>query len=166
MSWQQTTVAAAAALLVMAAQTAIADESGSFRSLRSYQHHCTTVDHGETTFIGGPIKGTGTIIESSGGPFVEGANSVFECVVLSRSGPTGILLEGPCADTDSAGDFLYSRAVRKQGDVSVDGGGEGVWELLGGTGAYAGITGSCSYRTQYLEGDLAVALADCTWSKS
>ena len=60
-------------------------------------------------------------------------------------------MQAPCVDTDTSGDILYSRAVRGEGDVSAGGGGPGVWELLGGTGKYAGVTGTCSYETEYLE---------------
>ena len=107
-----------------------------------------------------------TIIESSGGPFAAGAHSVSECLVFSRSADGGISLEAPCTDTDVSGDIMYTHAVRKQGDVTVGGGGEGVWELLGGTGAYRNITGSCSYDTEYIEGGFVVVLADCAWSRS
>ena len=112
------------------------------------------------------LNGTRTIIESSGGPFAAGAHSVSECLVFSRSADGGISLEAPCTDTDVSGDIMYTHAVRKQGDVTVGGGGEGVWELLGGTGAYRNITGSCSYDTEYIEGGFVVVLADCAWSRS
>ena len=165
MALRLTTVAAFVAVILTVAPAAFAQESGSFRSLRSYQHTYITVDHGDRTFTGGMLNGTRTIIESSGGPFAAGAHSVSQCLVFSRSADGGISLEAPCTDTDVAGDIMYTRAVRKQGDVTV-GGGEGVWELLGGTGAYRNITGSCSYDTEYIEGGFTVILADCAWSRS
>ena len=165
MSLRLTTVAAFVAVILTVAPAAFAQESGSFRSLRSYQHTYITVDHGDRTFTGGMLNGTRTIIESSGGPFAAGAHSVSQCLVFSRSADGGISLEAPCTDTDVSGDIMYTRAVRKQGDVTVGGGGEGVWELLGGTGAYRNITGSCSYDTEYIEGAFAVILADCAWSR-
>ena len=165
MALRLTTVAAFVSVILTVAPAAFAQESGSFRSLRSYQHTYITVDHGDRTFTGGMLNGTRTIIESSGGPFAAGAHSVSQCLVFSRSADGGISLEAPCTDTDVAGDIMYTRAVRKQGDVTV-GGGEGVWELLGGTGAYRNITGSCSYDTEYIEGGFTVILADCAWSRS
>ena len=156
----------AAMMMTVMAQAAMADESGTFRSLRSYHHDYTTIDHGGRTFTGGMITGTGTVIESSGGPFMEGSNRYSECLVFSSSVDGSLsLLEAPCADTDASGDILYSRAVRKEGEVVAGGGGPGVWELLGGTGKYAGVTGTCSYETEYLE-DVLVTIADCTWSKA
>ena len=150
---------------MMAAQAAFAEESGTYRALRSFHHDYITIDHGERTFTGGVLTGTRTITESSGGPFVVGANSYTECLVFSSSADDGISLQAPCVDTDTAGDVMHTRAVRNEGTVGT-GGGQGVWELLGGTGKYAGITGTCSYRTEYLEGGVAVVHADCTWSKA
>ena len=160
-----TVTALAVTLTMMAAQAVVAEESGSYRSLRSYRHDYITVDHGGRTFTGGTLKGTMTIIESSGGPFVEGANSYSECLGFSRNSVDGIYVEAPCTDTDTSGDLMYTRAVRNEGDIGVVGG-EGVWELLGGTGNYEGIAGSCSYRIEYLQGGVAVVHADCTWRRS
>lgn len=42
--------------------------------------------------------------------------------------------------------------------------GGGRWELRGGTGRYEGITGRCTYQTQYLEGGRVVAAGTCEWS--
>ena len=58
MSWKSV---AAAAVLVLAAHTAVADESGTFQMLRSYQHSYITVDHGSHSFTGGILRGTNTI---------------------------------------------------------------------------------------------------------
>ena len=160
-----TVTALAVTLTMMAAQAVVAEESGSYRSLRSYRHDYITVDHGGQTFTGGTLKGTRTIIESSGGPFVEGANSYTECLVFSRNSVDDIYVEAPCTDTDTSGDLMYTRAVRNTGDIGVVGG-EGVWELLGGTGNYEGIAGSCSYRIEYLQDEVAVVHADCTWRRS
>ena len=73
----------AATTMMMAAQAAMADDSGTFRSLRSYHYDYLTIDHDERTFTGGVITGTGTVIESSGGPFMEGTNRYSECLVFS-----------------------------------------------------------------------------------
>lgn len=159
-------VALAAALLLMKAQTTFAD-SGSFRSVRSYHHEYITIDHGTESFTGGILRGTKTIVDSSGGPFVAGANSYVVCLAFSRATNDGIALQAPCTSTDADGDTLYSRAIRRVGDVTVGGGGGvGTRELLGGTGKYEGITGSCSYTTEYLEGQRVAVLSDCTWSRS
>ena len=156
----------AAMIALMAAQFAWADESGTYRAVRSFHNDYITIDHGGQTFTGGMLTGTRTIIESSGGPFVEGANSYTECLVFSSSSDDGISLQAPCVDTDADGDLMYTRAVRGEGTVGAGGGGQGVWELLGGTGKYEGVTGTGTYRTEYLEGGVAVVIAECTWSKA
>ena len=166
MSKRTTVVAVAAALLAMAAHTAAADESGSFFMVRSYEHSYITVDHADESYTGGILRGTQTILDSSGGPFVDGMNSTSDCLVFSRSSDAGIALEAPCENTDGDGDVLYSTALREQGTVVTGGGGPGRWELRGGTGKYQGITGICEYHTEYLPGNRVVTAGECTWSKS
>lgn len=83
---------ALAAAFALAAQAAVADDSGTHRSIGSYVREYITVDHGAETFTGGILRG--------------------------------------------------------------------------GTGKYEGITGSCSYVTEYLEGARVVVIGDCSWSRS
>ena len=166
MSLRKTTIAAlAAAVVIAAASTATAQESGTYRSVSSFLHGYVTVEHDGETYVGGPLKGTMTIVESSGGPFVVGANTIAECVVFSRNRADGLLIEAPCVFMGAGDDVLHTYAIRKEGTLAVGGGGEGTWELRGGTGKYARITGSCSYRTEYLKGDRVVVSSDCTWSR-
>ena len=160
------TIVAAAAVLLVAAYTASADESGTFFMLRSYEHSYITVEHSDESYTGGILHGTQTIFDSSGGPFADGMNSTSDCLVFSRSSDAGIALEAPCVNTDVDGDILYTTAIREHGTVGTGGGGAGRWELRGGTGKYQGITGSCDYQTQYLEGNRAVTAGVCTWSRA
>ena len=39
-------------------------------------------------------------------------------------------------------------------------------DLVGGTGKYAAISGTCEYDVDYLEGKWLVLMADCTWHRS
>jgi len=158
--------AAAVTLLIVMPHTAAADESGSFSIIRSSQHMYITIEHSDATYTGGILKGTQTIIGSSGGPFVDGMLSTMECLVYSRRGDDGIVLEASCVGSDHDGDLWYSTGLREAGTVGTGGGGAGRWDLRGGTGKYEGITGSCPYEAQYLPGDWAVATGECTWSKS
>ena len=160
-----TMVMAAVALLTVVVRTAAADESGSFLMIRSFQHSYITIEHSDATYTGGILKGTQTIIGSSGGPFVDRMLSTVECLVYSRSADDGIALEAPCVGSDLDGDFLYSTALRDAGTVGT-GGGSGRWDLRGGTGKYQGLTGSCPYKTQCLSDDWVVTTGECTWSTS
>ena len=156
----------AAALMVLVVQAASAQESGSFQESRSYRHGYISIEHGGVTYTGGAATGTKTIIQSSGGPFVVGASSVTQCLAFSTVTGDGLRLEAPCVDTDTSGDALYAYAFREQGSLAAGGGGDGWWELRGGTGKYEGITGNCTYRTEYLDGSLLVSLTACDWSRS
>ena len=89
-AWRKAAGAVAAAALLMAAQTAAADESGTFRMLRSYRHSYVTIDHGVESFTGGTLQGTYSIIASSGAPFVDGVHGRSECLVYSRTAADGI----------------------------------------------------------------------------
>ena len=85
-----TMVGAAVAMLLLVAHTAAADESGSFFMLRSYQSSYVTIEHSDATYTGGILRGTQTILDSSGGPFADGMHSTSECLVFSRSSDGGI----------------------------------------------------------------------------
>ncbi|MDE0023343.1 MAG: hypothetical protein OXP69_02910 [Spirochaetaceae bacterium] len=152
-------------VLVLGAHTAVADEGGTFFMVRSYQHSYITVEHSDESYTGGILRGTQTVLDSSGGPFADSMNSTLECLVFSRSSDAGLTLEAPCVGADLDGDLLYTTAVRGHGTVGT-GGGAGRWEIRGGTGKYAGITGICDYDTQYLANDQVVTTGECTWSKS
>jgi hypothetical protein len=72
-------------------------------------------------------------------------------------------LESPCILTDKAGDKLYCMSKRKAGDMIA--GGEGRQEYFGGTGKFAGISGGCSYRTDYVSPTQAVSRQKCQWQR-
>ena len=148
-------------------QGAAADEatSGSFHYLNSFTRDYTTFEHAGRTLIGGPLHGTVTVTESSGGPFVEGESGLVACLVYAKRSDAGLDLEAPCTHTYPSGDQWYVLATRKAGDTESGGGGQGRRELLGGTGKYAGVTGSCTYTTSYLEENRSVSRSHCEWRK-
>ena len=150
------------ALLLAIPQAALA-ESGTFEAISSFTTHYITFEHGEETVIGGPIGGTQTISASSGGPFTVGDSRNFECLVFVKKTARGIDNESPCTSTDSSQDKMFTLSRRKAGDM--DSGGQGRSEIQGGTGKYAGITGSCIYRTTYLPGNWATSITKCEWQK-
>ena len=49
--------------------------------------------------------------------------------------------------------------------MATGGGGEGRWQLMGGTGKYAGVTGTCTYDTSYLTQDRVVTEGECAWER-
>lgn len=138
-------------------------ESGTYEQVGSFTSRFITFEHGEETIIGGPIEGARIISASSGGPFTVGESSTIQCLVVVKKTARGIDNESPCTVTDSSQDKLFTVARRRAGDM--DTGGQGKQEILGGTGKYAGITGSCTYRTTYLPGNWATSMAKCEWQR-
>ena len=87
------------------------------------------------------------------------------CMIYSKRSEVGLELEGPCVMTNAAGEKLFTLSKRTLGGIGAGQGGEGRWQLLGGTGKFAGITGSCSYETEYLEDDWLVTVGECEWER-
>ena len=82
-------------------------------------------------------------------------------VYIKRS-EAGFDLEMPCETTAPSGDKWYTLSKRSEGDVEAGSGGPGTMEILGGTGAYEGIGGRCTYDVDYLPDNWVVMIADCT----
>ncbi len=160
--------AAAVLTFVMGAACAAplaAGESGDFKLFTSAVHDYTVLEHAGRTITGGPLEGAATVVETSGGPFAEGADYRMTCLVYAKKSGDGLDLEAPCALTDADGDSWYVIAERRAGDVEVGGGGRGVQRIVGGDGKYADATGSCRYATDYLPDDWLVVVSDCEWRK-
>lgn len=166
MIFNRTIAMAMAATVALAAQAAGAEKSGSFTSITSLQHDYSAVEHPDGTIFGGPIEGTSTVVESSGGPFAADGHSLVKCVAYGKRSAAGLDIETACTTTGPGADRLYMVSKRRTGDVEAGGGGEGSIELLGGTGRYAGVTGRCAYETDYLAGNRAITMARCTWQQS
>ena len=153
----------AAAGFVFGAPTALAEESGAFRVLVSQVWDYTTIDHAGAKVTGGAATGTATVIRTSREPFAEGAHGLVTCVVLVRTSDAGIDVESPCTITEASGDSWFILSKRTAGDIQEGGG--GTFDLLGGTGKFAGVSGSCPYDVEYLPGNHLVATSDCTWQR-
>ena len=165
-SYRGMAAAAFAAMAIpCAAQTAMADESGSFTALTSLVTDYTMIEHPGGSIVGGASAGTNTVLESSGGPFAAGEHSHVTCVVYGKRSAAGLELEAACTSTTTAGDKFYSVSKRSAGGVEEGAGGAGSLELLGGTGRFAGMTGACTYRTSYLAESRVVTMSDCTWRR-
>ncbi|MDE2911594.1 MAG: hypothetical protein OXL68_01535 [Paracoccaceae bacterium] len=158
-------LAVASAGLASTAGVAVAEE-GSFRLLLSLVRDFTTFEHAGDLVTGGALEGTSTILESSGDPFVEGTDSKVACIALVRASKAGIDLEAPCTITDGEGDHMYVLAKRRSGTIEGGGGGDGRYEIMGGTGKFADVRGNCPYDTEYLKDSLhLVTRTKCTWHR-
>ena len=107
---------------LVAVPTAVAEESGSFTMLHSYERNYTVIEHAGGQVTGGSLTGTSTVLQSSGAPFVKGSVSAANCIVFVRMTEAGIDLEAPCTTTDTDGDSLFFVSRRTAGDIQ-DGGG-------------------------------------------
>lgn len=152
---------------LLAGVAAVAEESNSFRSLGSFNRDYTTIEHAGGKVTGGSLTGTITVTESSGEPFRVGHSSLIACVVYSNVPDEGAPdIEASCTSTDAAQNRQYMIATRRSGDMGDSGGGDGRLELLGGTGIFAGISGSCTYTTEYLSDSWHVSDSKCTWQRT
>ena len=115
----------AGAAMLGAAHIATAEESGSLRLIRTYVQDYTTIEHGDARYTGGPLQGSVTVLESSGGPFVAGTHQRITCVVFAKSTEAGIDLDAPCTMTAPSGDTWYTHSKRRAGNVEAGGGGPG-----------------------------------------
>ena len=156
---------ATVAVFLGTAPTLTADEGGTFSVLRSYVRDHSTLEHAAGTISAGTLEGTVTTLASSGEPFTEGEHSLVRCVYYARSTAEGVSLEAPCTTTDESGNRWYTLSQRSVGDTATGGGGEGRWELMGGTGKYASVTGTCTYNTSYLTQDRVVTEGKCAWQR-
>ena len=147
------------------APTLAADEGGTFSVIRSYVRDHATLEHAQGTISAGTLEGTVTTHASSGEPFTQGEHSLIRCVFYAKSTAEGVSLEAPCTTTDASGDRWYTLSHRSAGDIAAGGGGEGRWQLMGGTGKYAGVTGTCTYDTSYLTEDRVVTVGTCAWER-
>ena len=160
------TVALVAAMgILCAAPSAFAQESGSFSAIATYVRDFTSIEHTDGVYFGGSLEGSATTLASSGEPFVVGGHSLSTCVVLGKRSAAGLDLQSACTLTSPSGDTLYLTAERRAGDVEAGGGGQGELELVGGTGVYAGLAGTCAYQTDYLANNQVVTTTDCTWHR-
>ena len=153
---------------VCAAQMTSADhhvKSGTYEFVGSYVTDYTAVEQSGQTVIGGPGRGTITIVKSSGGPWAEGSSATQVFVVHIKKSDAGMDLEASGAQTDSSGDKSFWVAKRTAGDTAVGGGGAGHQQITGGTGKYEGVSGTCEYTVDFLADKRVTALGTCRWQR-
>lgn len=142
----------------------LAQDAGTFRAgfvlLSDYAH---LESHGGTRASAGPLEGGGFILESSGAPWDAGATGRVSCVAFVRTDADGTDLTGYCNMTDTGGDTWFGQTRRSEFNPS--GGGDGVVEILGGTGKYAGIKGSCPYTVGALPDRWLTVISTCAWKR-
>ena len=153
------------AVAVCATKPVGAQESGTFTVIGTFDHNYARLEFGDVEYVAGQARGTGTIVEATGGLFEPGQHGDMICLVHGTRTAAGFDLKAPCTWAEAQDASLYMLAVRRAGDVEAGGGGEGSFELLGGTGRFDGVGGTCGYETDYLAGERFVTIARCAWEK-
>ena len=153
-------------MFLTACQITFADQ-GSFESVlggSAINLYSIDIENGKAT--AGQLTGTTTITQSSGELFIIGEHSTFDCALLLQNTTSLTNLIGYCTMADIAtGDQLFMNNNRSVGDTDAGSGGTGVSEIVGGTGKYTGVKGSCTYTVTYLPGSRVAAINKCKWSK-
>lgn len=153
-------------IVVLSLVAAAMAETGTFRSVIVLQNDYISFEFADQTITGGAAEGVSTIVESSGGLFVVGAHSRITCMAYAKQSEAGLEAESPCVTINAMGEKQFILAKRTLGSIGgVGQGGQGGGQLLGGTGKFAGITGSCSYETEYLADSWIVTMAECEWER-
>jgi hypothetical protein len=142
--------------------SAMAD-GGTFESLAAYSVDAATMQFGEAQVTSGRATGSMTITKSSGGPFEEGLVGMSQCFAIAERSGAGTAVEARCSATYKDGAFFFI-SRRKAGEAAA-GSGEGISEIIGGTGRFAGITGTCRYRVDFLQNKAGVDRKICEWKK-
>lgn len=155
---------AAVAALLAAGHAGAGNEpaSGSFRLFAHFERDRAVIEQNGVTISAGSSHGIAVVFDGTAEPLRSG---VFDAdtVFLSRREGDRLSLEGYSLRRDADGDEWYSRLKRVSGTQEQGTRGEGRYELLGGTGKYRGLTGSCTYGVSNLSGDAGVTLAECEW---
>jgi len=140
-------------------------ESGTVEVLLSGVRSLSTVVMGDTTVTAGGASGTITNVRSSGSPFVEGVSGSGQCVNFAKKSPAGFDLEANGAATFSQNDTIMFMFRRKSGDLAAGSSGEGVEQIAGGTGIFAGMSGQCKYKVDNFPGNWNVTISKCQWNR-
>ena len=165
MKKNQTWISFASAALCLIAPVSSHAENGTMDFLASFVANYAKSEFGDTTVTAGGSSGTITVTKSNGAPFVEGTSGLIQCIVFAKKSPAGMDLEADCPATFSSDDTLLMVSKRKSGDVVAGSSGEGTSQIVGGTGRFAGMSGQCKYKVDYLAGNRVVSINRCQWSR-
>lgn len=156
--------AAAVAALLTAGPVIAKDEpaAGSFRLLVQFELAQTTVVQNGVSISAGTGPGTAVVFDGTAEPFRFGVFDVMTVSLTRREGDK-LSTEGHSVRKDADGDEWYSRFERAKGMPGQGAQSIGRYELLGGTGKYRGLNGSCAYEVSNLSGNRGVTLGTCKW---
>ena len=141
-------------------------EKGSYDVVYVGTHNLNTVNTPSGTVTGGQLDGIFTVTSSSGKLYTNGDNGKSTCIILSKKNKekNNSDLEAFCETTDlKSGDKTFSYNVRKEGTVKAGSKGKGKQTIIGGTGKFEGITGTCNYTVKYLPENKLTTVGTCDY---
>ena len=117
-------------------------ESGTYEGISSGTVSTTTNDFGTNKYSISNTIYTGRILKSTVSYFKVGAISVLQCLGVSTVENSKSANNGTCLSTDSDGDKLRANFVR---DEITPQGSNGTIEIVGLTGKFENVKGTCTY---------------------
>jgi hypothetical protein len=139
--------------------------SGTAELLLSGVRSLTVVDMGDMNVTAGGASGTLTIVRGSAEPFSGNVSGAVQCVIFAKKSSGGFDLEADCAASFSPEDKLFLVFKRKTGDLAAGTAAEGIEQIAGGTGKFAGVSGECRYVVENFPANWSVTTSKCQWQR-
>ena len=140
-------------------------QSGEFSSSTVCDYNKSEINSNNKTIISIYFDCISTVIKSNSDLFKIGDNSFVEILANIKKSPAGMDLQSynTSVSSKNSDDKIFSENVRKAGDVKK--GGAGTSKIVGGTGKYLGMTGSCEYTVNYFPKNKTTTIQNCSFKK-
>ena len=151
-------------LMLFGANMALA-ESGQWTRSTVCDYQKSTINSNNKTIASLVFHCVSTIIQTDNDLFPLYSNSFDESIASMVKSDAGIELQAynTATSASNVSDKVFSELSRKIGDVKK--GGEGNSTIVGGTGKYQGMTGSCAYTIKYHPKNRTSMIATCKYNK-
>ena len=140
-------------------------ESGKYTASAVCDYNKSEIDSNNKTIISMYFYCISTVIKSNSDLFKVGENAFFEGIANIQKSSKGMDLQSfnTSVSSKNSDDKIFSENVRKAGDVKK--GGAGTSKIVGGTGKYLGMTGSCEYTVNYFPKNKTTTIQNCSFKK-
>ena len=140
-------------------------ESGKYSISAVCDYNKSEIDTNNKTIISIYFDCISTVIKSDNNLFKVGENSFVEVIANIQKSSEGMDLQSfnTSVSSKNSDDKIFSENVRKAGDVKK--GGAGTSKIVGGTGKYLGMTGSCEYTVNYFPKNKTTTIQNCSFKK-
>ena len=151
-------------LMLMGSNIALA-ESGQWTTSSVCDYQKSAINSNNKTIASLVFNCVSTIIQTDNDLFPLYSNSFDESIASMVKSDDGIELQAYNLEisASNASDVVFSELIRKVGDVKK--GGQGNTTIVGGTGKYQGITGSCVYTAKYHPKNKMSQISTCKYNR-